>query len=227
MNVLLLVAMFLVAQPQAAQVVRVPATVHRSLFDPKEPQPYIPKMKDRENAVTQARFEARCAFTHEVVSRTQGEVTIRLINTRITLSLDSVIYLPTDVRPPLRVHEEGHRVINERIYENEAESIAREVVSHVLEKSWTAASAERAVAAAMDEFVAQYRLQLARRATAVNERFDQITRHAANVDVTVVDAIDQAFASTMTTAPTTTTTIPTTTQAATARTPPPAPRAGP
>lgn len=210
----LLVAMFFVAKPEAAEVVRVPATAHRMMFDPKEPQSYVPKLKERESAINEARFDAQGAFTHEVVSNTQGEVTIRLLAARITLSMDNTIYLPTDVRPPLRVHEEGHRVINERVYDNDAEAIAREVADQVLSKRWSAASIELCVARADDEFRAQYRARLATRIAQVNERYDQMTAHGKNDDVNVVDAIEQAFASTGSTQP------------ATARTPPRAPHEG-
>jgi hypothetical protein len=138
-------------------------------------------------------------------------VTLRLIDARITLSMDNTIYLPTDVRAPLRVHEEGHRVINERIYDNGAEAIARDVMDRVLAKSWTGSTVDDATAAADAEFRAQYRERVASRITQVNERFDEITKHGGSDAIAVVDAIDQAFA-----------TVASATQPTTARTPPPA-----
>ena len=191
----LLVAMYCVAKPQAAQVAREPATAQRILFDPKEPDASVPKMRDGENAIIEARFDAHCTFTHDVISTSSREVTVRLLAAKITLSMNNRIYLPTDVRQALRTHEEGHRVISERIYEKEAEMIALEVADAVLGKSWTATDADRAIESAANEFRYHYRAQIARRVAAVNERYDELTKHGRNEDITVIDAIEQAFVS--------------------------------
>lgn len=198
MTTLLLVAMFLVAKPQAAEVVRVAPTASRITFDPKDPGPRVPKLSAGENAICETRFDAQIALQHEVVSRdsprdSQSQVVVRVRDPRITLSMNNTIYLPTDVRGPLRTHEEGHRLISERVYATEAEAIAREAADHVIAREWTAPTVEQAIALAVDEFRAQYRRALAKRIAEVNVRFDDITRHGKNADIAVVDAIDQAF----------------------------------
>jgi hypothetical protein len=114
------------------------------------------------------------------------------------------------------VHEEGHRVINERIFDEEAERIARDCTEKVLAKTWVGRGSDRdgAVKAALQSAAAEmrdeYRQQIAKRVSQVSESFDDITRHGAN-DMRVVDAIEQAFKAS--TAP-----------AVTERTRPPAPR---
>ena len=190
---LILVSMF-VAQPQAAEVVRVPPTAQRVTFDPKDPSPRVPQLREGENAICRTHFDAQIAYQHEVISRdSEDGVTVRLRDARITLSMHNTIFVPTDCRPPLRTHEEGHRVISERIYEREAEEVARHAALRMTGNTWTAPNIAEAVAAAESEFRVLYRQRLAKRIAHVNVRYDEITRHGANRDVTVVDAIDQAF----------------------------------
>jgi hypothetical protein len=194
-SVLLLATLFLAEPSLVVHVSREPATAQRVTFDPKEPQSHITKLKNGENAVTESRFDAHCELTHEVISTSQDQVAIRITSARIALSLDTTIYLPNDVRPPLRVHEEGHRVINERIHDREANAIAGEAVDALLAKEWKATSAALAIAQAENECRAAYRQRIMRRAIEVNERFDALTAHGKNDEPKVVDAIEQAFSS--------------------------------
>jgi hypothetical protein len=200
----ILLAILLLADPATVRVERIPATARRVTFDPHDPQPFIPPMHAGENALTQARFDCHCEFDPEPATAAQDRV--RLRPTRITLWLDDTIYLPTDVRLPLRTHEEGHRVINERIYDREAERLAREVAADLMSRSLNSA------ASAQDAFREQYLHKLARRAVEVNARYDQLTEHGKRDDLRVIDAIEQAFAadasSQPATAPTTSRTRP-------------------
>jgi hypothetical protein len=186
-----------------AKIARVSATASRITFDPEHPQSYVPKLNKGESAITVCRFDCRPTFTHEVTSTAQRdgqtEITLKLTSVHVSLAMENLIYLPTNVRPPLRVHEEGHRVINERIYDEEAERIAREVAASVMSKTWVARGADRetaeqtALTSAVGELCTEYRARIAPRVAQVSDKFDELTKHGAN-DASVVDAIDQAFA---------------------------------
>ena len=203
---LLMLASQLHADPPATrptiEITRLPCTATRVMFDPKDPEPYIPRLNKGESAVTLSRFDCRADFRHELILTTerdgQIEVSIKLIGARVNLALQDVIYLPTDVRPPLRVHEEGHRVINERIYDQEAERFARDVAESLLAKTWIASGADReaavqkAIESAHTEICTVYRERIARRVSQVSDKFDELTQHGSN-DVRVVDAIERAF----------------------------------
>jgi hypothetical protein len=84
-------------------------------------------------------------------------------------------------------------VINERIYEQESEEVAREVCARLLQKEWTGNGVEAVLAQAASEFRAEYRQRIAHRAIEVNERFDALTGHGKNDEPKVIDAIEQAF----------------------------------
>ncbi|MBC8105547.1 MAG: hypothetical protein H7Z14_03065, partial [Anaerolineae bacterium] len=142
------------------------------------------------------------SFEHELISTTdregQIEVNVKLIGARVQLALQDVIYLPTNVRPPLRVHEEGHRVINERIFDEEAERIAREVAEPMLVKTWIARGVDResavnvALESAISELRIGYRERIVQRVAQVSDKFDELTKHGSN-DLNVVEAIERAF----------------------------------
>jgi hypothetical protein len=198
----LLVAICLFSDRPAIIIDRTPATAQRVMFDPQDPPANIPKANEGERAIIESRFDVRCTFSHEVISNAVDEVTVRLRDPRITLSMHNTIYLPNDVRLALRTHEEGHRVISERIYNNEAEAIARDVAASVLQKSWTAPTIELALVRAEGDFRYEYRSRIARRLAEVNARYDQLTQHGKDNNIRAVDAIDQAFEPPPTTGPT-------------------------
>src|SRR4051812_42570734 len=100
-----LMLVMLTAQPPA-EIARLPATASRISFDPDHPQSYIPKLNKGESAITVCRFDCRPVFSHEITSTTQRdgqiEVTLKLTSVHVSLAMENLIYLPTNVRPPLR-----------------------------------------------------------------------------------------------------------------------------
>ncbi|CAN5702077.1 hypothetical protein BH09PLA1_BH09PLA1_27030 [soil metagenome] len=212
--------MTLVATSPAADIARVPATARRVVFDPEHASANVPKLNPGESAVTESRFDCRAEFTCQVISESpregQIEVNLKLTGATIRLAMESRIYLPTSVRAPLRVHEEGHRVINERIYEQDASRIAAEVAQRAMDRTWTARGDDaesamgRALVSAEAEIHDEFRRAIVQRVAEVSDAYDALTRHGAN-ELLVVDAIEQAFQSV----------------AISGRIPPPAPREAP
>ena len=191
-----------VAQPRIS-VERVPATVQRTSFDPKNPGGDMPRMNPREHALTQYDFNCAVNLKYEVTDRAElpgGRVrvtaAVRAIDVRLTL--DNRIFLPDNANLPLRSHEEGHREINERVYDETGESIARALAEQVMDKTWTGEGADEDAAgkaatdAAVRELGDGYIADVDGRASRIGDVFDEITQHGRR-PVNVARAVQLAF----------------------------------
>ena len=192
---------------------RQPPTVARVTFDPRNPPPDMPKLHPGEAALCQMNFNCRVQLKYEVVeqgssssssstagrARPSATVTARVKRIQMTLTLHDTIYVPRGGNAKLRAHEEGHRVINERVYED-AERVARTAALDVLTQTWrgTGDDAGAAGKAATDEAVKKlcdaYLAGTADKAHRVGQIFDELTDHGRNTRLTEADAIRQAFA---------------------------------
>jgi hypothetical protein len=118
----------------------------------------------------------------------------------VTLALDDTIFLPEPATPKLRAHEEGHRRINEMVYERDAEQAARDAAANVLARTWqgrgdTPEAAEKAATdAAIDALGRRYLARVADRAYAIGTAYDQLTDHGARLKPDEDEAIQRAFA---------------------------------
>lgn len=159
-------------------------------------------MKGGEAAFTQYDFNCAVNVKYENVSETRGsdgqvQVVARVHAVRVRLTLDNRIYVPDNANVPLRSHEEGHREINEQVY-NGCEPVARELAERIMAKDWPGTGSDadvagkRATDAAVKELCDAYLERIAGRATRVGEYFDQITMHGTR-PVAITKAIEQAF----------------------------------
>jgi hypothetical protein len=114
------------------------------------------------------------------------------------ISLHSRIYIPRGANPKIRAHEEGHRIINERAYED-AKSAARAAAMEVLTQSWTGsgdtpdAAGKDATDKAVQALCDGYLSRTATVASRVGDIYDQLTRHGTNTRLKESDAVEQAF----------------------------------
>jgi hypothetical protein len=197
----------------APQVVidRRPPTVERVLFDPKNPPADMPKLHPGEAALCQMNFNCQVQLKYEVVEQGtsssslwsvwsgRASVSARVKRIQMTLTLHDTIYIPRGGNAKIRAHEEGHRVINERVYED-AERVARAAALDVLTQTWrgTGDDAGAAGKAATDEAVKKlcdrYLAGTADKAHRVGQIYDELTDHGRNTRLTEADAIRQAFA---------------------------------
>jgi len=187
-------------EPQIA-IDRQPPTAERIQFDPKNPPADMPKLHPGEAALCQMNFNCQVQLKYEVVEQGAGRASVsaRIRRIQMTLTLSNKIYLPRGANPKIRAHEEGHRVINERVYED-AEQVARAAALDVLTQTWrgTGDDAGAAGKAATDEAVKKlcdaYLAGTADKAHRVGQIYDELTDHGRNTRLAEAEAIRQAFA---------------------------------
>jgi len=180
-----------------------PPVVEQKTFDPAHPPTDMPPLKDDEAALTEARFDCAMNLTYVVTERKPAAerctTVLQVRGVTITLQLKIVIWLPDKVPAKLTAHEEGHRQIDERVYED-AERVARDLAARLDGQSLSGegvdcAAAEAAVTrAAADQFCKVYLKQIAGEAGRVGDAYDQITAHGTRSQPSEPEAIHQAFA---------------------------------
>jgi hypothetical protein len=181
---------------------RQPPTVERFTFDPANRPDDMPKLQPNEDAVCQ--FDFQCGAQFKSITESQRdvssgvEVTVRIETMSITLTLVNRIWLPRNATAKLRTHEEGHRIINERIYESAGE-IAEEIARRIVEQPWTATgetvelASSNALRSALRAFCKEYHERVADRAYRIGVIYDELTRHGRRMRPTEAEAIDMAF----------------------------------
>src|SRR5687768_7498781 len=170
----------------------------------------MPKLHPGEAALCQMNFNCRVQLKYEVVEQGtsaasasaaagRSSVSARVKRIQMTLTLHDTIYIPRGGNAKIRAHEEGHRIINERVYED-AERVARAAALDVLTQTWrgTGDDAGAAGKAATDEAVKKlceaYLTGTADKAHRIGQIYDELTDHGRNTRLTEADAIRQAFA---------------------------------
>ena len=160
-----------------------------------------PQLKGDEKGVTKSNFLLTVRYQFDVVKKEQSpsqySVTIKPTRTLVQLALPITIWTPWGAPEKLHKHEEGHRQIAERVYE-EAEDIARYFAGSILEKSFDgrggseAEAIENAYSAAAKELNESYRNSVFEYSRCVNQEYDRITKRGLEeLDEKV--AVNRAF----------------------------------
>src|SRR4051812_24648600 len=137
----------------------------------RAPPKEMPPLGPHADAVTHFRFGCSCNANYEVVSRRRDTsrrrgpsgctATARINDMDIKLDLEVTIWVPRGARQKLVDHEEGHRVIGERIYAT-AEQAARDATRRWIGRTVTgradncAEAADTAVRDASHQFCQDY-----------------------------------------------------------------------
>jgi hypothetical protein len=192
-------------------VERSEVVVERKQFDPRNPPPEMPPLSARADAVTQSRFGCAASVQYTVVSRRpEGRgrrgvqrggctATARVDSMRVTLDLDVTIWVPTNARPKLVAHEEGHCVISDRVYHDAAAAAALAEAQKLIGRTVTArgdncdAAADAAIKEANEQFCQAYLDATSGWSTRVGNRYDALTSHGKRSDPGVDEAIRLAF----------------------------------
>ena len=185
------------------------AAVQRRRFDPFNPPPALPPMGDDADAVTQSRFGCAASVEYTIVSRTGARgrrgvrrgctATARIDSIHVTLDLAVTVWVPNRAGPRLVAHEEGHRVISERVYDEFAAAAARAEAMKRIGQTVTAsgddcqAAADAAIRQANEEFCRAYLDATSGWATRVGNRYDVLTGHGKRDNPKADDAIRLAF----------------------------------
>ena len=215
------------AVAQRIQVEREPIAVEYKRFDPANPPAEMPKLTPGDGAITEYSFGCLREIETTVVGQRRlppGATTsapgaprtaassrgsaqrgdggcvavVRVSGVRLTLRLTATVWLPVRARRKLVDHEEGHRTIVERIYDEFAEDAARQAALRWVGQTSTGEAptcpvAQRAAIGKVTEAVGEEYLKAtgdwARR---VGDRYDAITNHGRR-PIDEAEAIEQAF----------------------------------
>ena len=176
-------------QPDAVVVERAAPEVRTREFDPKNPPAEMPALRPGEAAVTESNFSCQtmiaATITDQVPSAQGCTATVRVTSVKTTIKLGITIWLPVNGSKKLTAHEEGHRIIDERFYE-EGETVARRLSTELLGQRRVGkgpdcdAAAQAAIKEAGDQLCGDYMTAVQYPATRVQELYDEITDHGRN-----------------------------------------------
>lgn len=172
-------------------------TVERRTFKKRSE----PKLAKGEKGRTDTKFQLGINFEIDLIdTRKIGDrimVTIRPKQTTAKLSLPITIWTPDDAPEKLLDHEDGHRRIAERIYE-EADALIKFHARAILGKYFQGEGADEdsAIKSAYELAAAQlndsYRDAIYDYSRCVNEEYDRLTRHGLD-ELDEEDAINLSF----------------------------------
>jgi len=176
------------AEP-AVKVEKEKVKVEYKYFDPRHLPDPPPPISNGEAAVTvySLGIETYVRYGYREPARQSGPVKIDFSISQVTVTLKCTVteWLPEDPSAALRAHEEGHRAIVERFYDN-AEKSARALAQKEAGKTLTgrgedAESAGKAVIEKVTERVnGGYTKAIVEPCKKAQEKFDTLTAHGTN-----------------------------------------------
>jgi hypothetical protein len=180
--VLAVLALSGVAGAEEPVVVRkAPESLAVRSFDPKHPPKEMPPLNASEAAVTESVFA--CGARIEVETKTIDNKPVRtsIVGVRLDLGLEVTEWLPKDVTPKIKAHEDGHRNISELYYEN-AEKIAATIAKKYVGKQLEIQDGDvkAAIKKAASECCEEYLGAVEKPSQKVQEKYDEITDHGRN-----------------------------------------------
>jgi len=207
LSIVCALALLASARPAAAEVKveRKPAVVERKTFDPANHPKEMPELHGGELAVTVSQYDCVIGVSTEMTQRmlpkNRALVTYGVRRMTASLSLKITIWLPENASEKLKAHEEGHREIAERAYQN-GEPLARKAANRIdgrrvagegdtLDKAEAIANAK--VKGLSDEFTKAYREALVIPANRVQNLYDELTAHGTKADPDEKRAVQLAF----------------------------------
>ena len=192
--VLLALASLAAAQPSATQpgdviVERAQPDVKTRTFDPRNPPPDMPPLREGEAAVTESNFSCQTVIAATIIDQQRSSqgctATVRVTSVKTTITLGITIWLPERGNKKLTAHEDGHRIIDERFYAD-AEEVARRLSTEMLGQRRVGkgpdcdSAAQTAIREAGDQLCGDYMVAVQRPASRVQELYDEITDHGRN-----------------------------------------------
>lgn len=173
-------------------------TVKTRMFDPRDPPADMPPLTGGEAAFCSYNIGAATSVAYSIRTSSDGR-TCQTAWTEINLTLtcDIVIWLPHDFTPELKAHEQAHRRIAERVYD-QSKPLARKLVRDLAATKLTTdparcrESAEESANRASNAVANEWLKITGSRAGGVNDVFDKITDHGRN-DTSNEEAIRRAF----------------------------------
>jgi hypothetical protein len=189
----------LIAPVDPITVDRQPPTTQRVIF---ENPATLPSAHRGEDAWCRVFFNCSVKLKYDIVTseRRDGRchVVAQVRQVHVTLTLDNTLWLPKHGTEKLRAHEDGHRRINERVYDVAVDA-ARGAARNVMSQTWAGdgidedASGKDATDKAVKALCDQYLQRTANRALRIGQIYDELTNHGRRMRPSEGQAIDSAF----------------------------------
>jgi hypothetical protein len=174
-------------------------SVHREKwFKPGEqPADLAYKLKN-EAGLCDYRFGLQIEIGYELPRLALKNITATVTSIRMTLTLESTIWLAENSTPKIIDHEAAHRAIAETYYFS-ADKVAAALAEKAIGRKLTVPNKDRAngIRAAIEQLdqqmLAEFQRTVSDRCEFAEQRFDEITDHS-RAKVSEQDAIDRAIA---------------------------------
>jgi hypothetical protein len=205
MRCLLAILLLSLVPPSASAAVSVrksAPSIHYRTFDPAKPPAEIAQGVPSEGAVTVCGFGFSAEPKYNVVSSDRGAdgnwtAVVAVSDVAVYIRLSIVVWTPKGVAPKLKAHEEGHRKLDEMMYNKLADDAAQaagaEMDGHQFTGTdTTAAKAEaNAIQTMFQQAGRDYLAQTSAINEEINKMYDAITAHGTN-DIAEAEAMKQA-----------------------------------
>jgi len=186
----------------AVKIEKLPPVIDRRQFNPWLPFGPRPKLEPGQKAFTECPYNLSASFDDvELVDQEDRHgrwfVNIKPKGVRAKLSLPIVIWTPQGAPQKCLAHEEGHRVIAERIYEF-AGDIIKCYATQASSNKYRGEGADPDLAVrdaykrALTELNQNYKSTVVEYFTMVTDEYDRLTNHGL-LPVKEEDAINQSF----------------------------------
>ena len=191
----------------AIEVVREPIKVEHRTFDPENKPKEMPPLHDDEVAVCWSEYGSAVQLLYVPRGRrmANGKYEVSLIVNKVEakISMSIVVWLPKVVSDKIRAHEEAHRQISEKMYDEVAERAMRSAADKLDGRRFTGegATADDAQAAAQEKLneaqSAMIRAYLDDTSVAgqkIQVEFDELTSHGRRAVPDEAEGIKEAWA---------------------------------
>jgi len=188
------------------KVTHKPVEVEHKTFDHENPPKELGL--EKEGAVTVSEFDLQIGLglvPGDKIPQRNGKCREYLVvqNVNLTIGLKITVWLPDNATDKLKAHEEGHRVMTEKVY-NERSDKAAKAAGALIDGHRLTAEADNCdeVDKAVEQTLGEanktvYHAYLTRTADVsarAGEIYDDITRHGTRMDIDEKTAAAQAFA---------------------------------
>jgi len=174
---------------------KLPPTIVNHTFDPAAPPPDMPPLTGSETAECESNIVSD-ANVLAMTRRTDAtHATVTITQVKMTLQLNIDIWVPADVTPHVREHEEGHRQISEFYYQS-ADKVAARVAANFIGKQVEIsgddlpAETNKALRQIASDITSEYSKELNPGPTQIH--YDDLTDHS-RYDITSKDAVALAL----------------------------------
>jgi hypothetical protein len=202
---IVLIALSLIGAADPITIDKRPPTTQRVIVENPATMPSRSDANANEDAWCQFFFNCSVKLKYDVIDRRPARtgsdmlsVTAKIRRVDVTITLENTLFLPRHSTEKLNAHENGHRRINERVYED-AQDAARAAAEAVMTKSWQGwgpdedAAGKDATDKAVKELCDQYLRSTADRALRIGRIYDELTNHGRRMNPKEDEAIERAF----------------------------------